>query len=124
MAEGRNATMEISRGQGRLGGRRPRYCGRKRCVLKGRRKHREPGCRRPAGAAATRNLVSGGGADGLPPANFLGAFSASPNPLTRPINSTENSEEPLISSYPFETSGRSCGRETPHGAKPLPVLKF
>jgi hypothetical protein len=92
---GPGGTAEISRGQDRLGGRRPRYCGRKRRVLKGRRKHREPGCRRPAGAGSIRDLVSGGGAGRLPPANFLGAFSASPNPLARPINSTENSAEPI-----------------------------
>ena len=53
-----------------------------------------PGTRHRARAGSTRDLVSGGGAGGLPPANFLGAFSASPNPLARPINSTENSGEP------------------------------
>jgi hypothetical protein len=43
----------------------------------------------------------------LPPANFLGAFSASPNPLARLINATENSEEPLFLIIIVDRSGLS-----------------
>ena len=106
---GPGGTAEISRGQDRLGGRRPRYCGRK---------HRGLGFRRPAGAGSTRDLVSGGGAGGLPPANFLGAFSASPNPLARPSNSTENSGLPPLPrrNQPLSGASKCAGQPFATGA--------
>jgi hypothetical protein len=48
----------------------------------------------PPGRMSKGDAVSGGGAGGLPPANFRGAFGARQNLFARPINFTENSGEP------------------------------
>jgi hypothetical protein len=92
--ESPGGTAEISRGQDRPAVAAPGAGSREVCVLKGRWKGTFAGLPPPRRGGFRRGRHSGGGACGLPPANFLGSSRAIQKPIPQPPHSTGNSRGP------------------------------